>query len=180
MQFPVEEIKSSRKVTRPFTPFSLYKPQNIPKYLETDLRFLRKISNMALWQKKWAGEQHPCRYTPRDSGRSGLVSSKDWMLTFRTCCKASGYRNGGCQCQGRIHASNSTLPSGHSSSCSEVPINVWPQQEAAACQDSLLGAPCYSWERSSHLGGIVLEACTLWYCLDDLRKQSVSLQKAAN
>lgn len=25
----------------------------------------------------------------------------------------------------------------------EVPINVWPQREAAGCQDSLLGALCH-------------------------------------
>lgn len=96
----------------------LYKPQKFPKYLDTDLRFLRKISNVTLWPKKWAGEKHSCWYSPWDSGRSGLISRQDWMLSFRTRCRASGYGNGGCQCQSRIHASKSTFPSGHSSSYS--------------------------------------------------------------
>lgn len=43
MQFPVEDIKSSRKVNRLFTLLSeLYKPQKTSKYLKIDLRYLRR------------------------------------------------------------------------------------------------------------------------------------------
>ena len=95
---------------------------------------------MTVWHKKWAGEKYYCQYTTRDSVRSSLLSIKDWMLNFRTCCKASGYRSDGCQCQSRIHASNSTFKSHLDTAAAtpEVPINVWTQQEAAGCQDSML------------------------------------------
>lgn len=79
---------------------------------------------MTLWPK------NKCEQERNSVGfwRGGLGSREDWMLHFRTCCKASGYRHGW-QCQSRIHASNSTLPSGHSSSSSRGAVKVWPQQE---------------------------------------------------
>lgn len=115
MQFPVEEIKSSRKVTRPFTPFSLNSTS-----LKTSPDIWRQT--WVFWEKSqtWHCDQKKkCEQERNSVGfwRGGLGSREDWMLHFRTCCKTSGYRPGW-QCQSRIHASNSTFPSGHSSSSS--------------------------------------------------------------
>lgn len=64
MQFPVEDIKSSRKVTRLFTLLSeLYKPQNIPKYLKIDLRYLRrKLKNENVIESDWGKMWLPAPY----------------------------------------------------------------------------------------------------------------------
>lgn len=85
------------------------------------------------------------------------------MLNYRVCCKASGYRSGGCQCQSkcsRIHASISTFKSHMDTAAAnlEVPINAWTQQEAVGCQDGML---CFSLPprgTSRLLDGLVLES----------------------